>query len=319
MLVAMASPPGSSAIERAPRVSIGMPVFNSERYIEQALDSILAQSCEDFELLIVDNRSTDRTFEICQVYAARDPRIRCIRHRQNYGVVHNFNTTFRLSSGRYFKWAGSDDVLSSDFLARTVEILDRDASVVLAYCDIPTIDQHGRPVDINYPAFDPEVLELTASRDAAERFSATMHNFWYTDHMYGLIRSDTFAQTRLYTRHFLCDHILLSELSLHGRFHRIPEPLLFLRRHTGQTSKAPSARKRVAVAGSPPSGIASTFAIAWQYPKRLYLHASAIHRVPLPLATRVRCHLGLLRAIRRWAGIRLRQITGRRREAPTLT
>lgn len=309
----MASLPRRDAIERPPTVTIGMPVFNGEPYIEETIDSILAQTYEDFELLIVDNRSTDGTFEICQAYAARDPRVRCVRHRQNYGVVHNFNTAFRLSSGRYFKWAASDDILSAEFLASAVPILDRDPSVVMVYSDIRTIDQHGRPVDIRSPVFDPGALELTASPDAAERFSATMHNFWYTDHMYGLIRSDAFAQTRLYSRHFMCDHILLSELSLHGRFHRIPEPLLFLRRHMGQTSKAPSARKRVAVAGSPSSGVASTFAIGWQYPKRLYLHASAVQRVPLPLATRVRCHLGLLRAMGRWAGVRLGRVAEHRR------
>jgi glycosyltransferase involved in cell wall biosynthesis len=314
----MASPANSGIIEQAPTVSVGMPVFNGEPFIEQTIDSILAQSYEDFELVIVDNHSTDRTYEICQAYAARDSRVRCIRHRQNYGVVHNFNTAFRLSSGRYFKWAAYDDILSPEFLARAVEVLERDPSVVMVYSDIPTIGQHGRPVDIKYPGFDPEVLELTASPDAADRFSATMHNFWYTDHMYGLIRSDAFARTRLYSRHFMCDHILLSELSLHGRFHRVAEPLLFLRRHSRQTSKAPSARQRVTVAGGAPSGVASWFAVAWQYPKRLYLHASAVQRAPLNWATRVRCYLGLLRAMRRWAGIRFRQVAERRRDAAPL-
>jgi glycosyltransferase involved in cell wall biosynthesis len=314
-LVSMASPPGSGAIERPPRVSIGMPVFNGEPFIEQAIDSILAQSFEAFELVVVDNHSTDRTYEICQAYAARDPRVRCVRHRQNYGHVHNFNAAFRLSWGRYFKWAACDDILAPDFLVRTVEVLDRDPSVVLAYPDMPKIDQHGRAVDVRYRGFDLEVLELTTSPDAAERFSATMHNFWYTDHLYGLIRSDALARTRLHARHFIGDHILLAELSLYGRFRRVPEPLLFLRRHTGQTSKAPSARQRLTVVGGAPSGVTSGLAIAWQYPNRLYLHASAVQRAPLPRATRVRCYLGLIRAMRRWAGIRLRQITAPRPHA----
>src|SRR5687768_11755331 len=119
-----------SAAGRTVSVSVGMPVFNGERFIEAALDSVLAQNYGDLEVVISDNASTDDTEEICRSYAAKDDRVRYFRNRINYGIAFNFNNVFRLSSGRYFKWAASDDVCAPDFLSRCVEILDRDASIV---------------------------------------------------------------------------------------------------------------------------------------------------------------------------------------------
>ncbi len=82
-----------------PRVSIGLPVFNGERFVAEAIDSILAQTFTDFELIVSDNASTDRTEEICRQYAEKDERIRYVRNRENYGAAFNFNQTFHLSSG----------------------------------------------------------------------------------------------------------------------------------------------------------------------------------------------------------------------------
>ena len=226
--------------DHSPTVGIGMPVFNGERFIAEAIESFLAQTFEDFELVIVDNHSTDGTSEICQSFASRDPRVRYIRQRQNYGLNYNFNSAFRLTSGKYFKWAAYDDVCAPEFLARCVEVLDSDPSVALAYPEMPWIGETGARLEPRRRAFDPSALQMTSSDDAAERFTATMHNFWYTEHLDGLIRASALAETRLYQDHFMADHILLSELCLYGRFHRIPEPLLFLRRHSKQSSKAPS-------------------------------------------------------------------------------
>jgi glycosyltransferase involved in cell wall biosynthesis len=289
-----------------PTVGIGMPVFNCERFIEQAIESLLGQTFDDFELVIVDNHSTDRTYEISQSFAARDHRVRCVRQRQNYGFIHNFNTAFRLTSSRYFKWAACDDVCAPEFLARCVEVLERDPSVGLVYPEMPWIDETGSQVVSRPRSLDRSVLQVTASNDPAERFAAMMHNFWYTEHLYGLVRASALAQTRLYPYHFMGDHILLSELSLYGRFHRIPEPLLLLRRHGAQTSKAPTARQRLAVVQPRSPGRRYMLAVLAQYPKRLYLHVSAVHRAPLGHTARVRCYIAITRAVTRWARIRMR-------------
>jgi glycosyltransferase involved in cell wall biosynthesis len=296
-------PDPSTKIGHSPTVGIGMPVFNGEQFIEEAIESLLAQTCEDFELVIVDNHSTDGTYEICQRFASQDPRVRCIRQRQNYGVNHNFNSAFRLTSGEYFKWAAYDDVCAPEFLTRCVEVLDSDPSVVLVYPEMPWIDETGSRLESRPRNLDLAALQMTASSDAAERFAATMHNFWYTEHLDGLIRSSALAKTRLYHNHFMADHILLSELCLYGRFQPIPEPLLFLRRHSEQSSKAPSARKRLALVH--PESTHPILANLAQYPNRLYFHVLAVRRAPLSRRTRIRCYLAVLRTIMRWARIRI--------------
>src|SRR5215207_1517689 len=108
-----------------PRVSVGLPVYNGENYLAEAIDSVLAQTYQNFELIISDNASTDSTEEICRDYAARDRRIRYFREPQNRGAAWNFNHTFELARGEYFKWVAHDDVIGPQYLARTVDQLDR--------------------------------------------------------------------------------------------------------------------------------------------------------------------------------------------------
>src|SRR5690606_6873079 len=86
-----------------------MPVYNGANYLRCALDSILAQTFQDWELIICDNASTDETQTICEEYAARDPRIKYHRSSRNIGPSANYNRTFELSRGEYFKWAAHDD------------------------------------------------------------------------------------------------------------------------------------------------------------------------------------------------------------------
>ena len=85
-----------------PKVSIGIPVFNGEQYIGQALDALLAQSWRDFEIIISDNASTDRTEAICREYVARDARVVYHRPPENLGAINNFNRLVALSRGEYF-------------------------------------------------------------------------------------------------------------------------------------------------------------------------------------------------------------------------
>src|SRR6185295_20414870 len=95
---------------RPPRVSIGLPVFNGEQLLRQAVDSLLAQTFSDFELVISDNGSTDGTEAICREYAARDSRIRYLREPENRGGSWNFSRLPPLARGEYFRWSCHDDI-----------------------------------------------------------------------------------------------------------------------------------------------------------------------------------------------------------------
>lgn len=98
-------------------VSVGLPVFNGEAYLAEALDSLLAQSFTDFELIISDNASTDRTQSICESRRQRDPRIRYFRQPVNQGPSSNFNFVLRQATGKYFMWAAHDDFWDRDWIA----------------------------------------------------------------------------------------------------------------------------------------------------------------------------------------------------------
>src|SRR6516225_12321661 len=127
-----------------PKVSIGLPVFNGEQYLAAALDSILRQDYEDFELIISDNASEDGTAAICREAAELDRRVRYSRVEINCGAAPNFRRVFQLAKGAYFKWAADDDICLPGFLRRCVETIERaPSSVVLVYPRVERINAKG--------------------------------------------------------------------------------------------------------------------------------------------------------------------------------
>jgi glycosyltransferase involved in cell wall biosynthesis len=119
-----------------PKVSIGMPVYNGEKFIKKALDSLLVQTLTDFELIISDNASTDGTEEICRHYVAKDSRIRYCRQSQNRGGTWNFNFVLQEARCDYFMWAACDDFWEMTCLEKWVEVLDADDSVSLVFSNM---------------------------------------------------------------------------------------------------------------------------------------------------------------------------------------
>lgn len=116
-----------------PKVSIGMPVYNGEKSIREALDSLLAQTFTDFELIISDNASTDGTEAICREYVERDPRIRYVRQSENRGPIANFQFVLEEAVGEYFMWAAHDDERESFFVRFCVDNIGNSGSIMTAY------------------------------------------------------------------------------------------------------------------------------------------------------------------------------------------
>jgi glycosyltransferase involved in cell wall biosynthesis len=123
-----------------PRVSIGMPVHNGEQQLRQAIESLLAQTFEDFELIISDNASTDKTQMICEEYVIKDSRIRYIRQDHNQGAVENFKTVLRHSRSIYFMWAAHDDTWENNFIKFIYDHLESNKDVGLAFCWYNLVD-----------------------------------------------------------------------------------------------------------------------------------------------------------------------------------
>lgn len=123
------------------RVSIGMPIYNGELFVREALDSLLAQTYTDFELIISNNASTDATESICMEYAARDLRIRYIRQPINVGALANFKLVLNEARGDYFMWAAHDDRWSENWLSEL--FLAHQEQAVLTFGEVVAVDRHG--------------------------------------------------------------------------------------------------------------------------------------------------------------------------------
>lgn len=273
----------------APSVSIGLPVYNGERYLEKAIQSILAQTHSDFELLISDNASSDRTEEICRAYSAADERIRYLRNPSNVGAAENYNRVFRASAGRFFKWASHDDICEREFIGRCVSVLESDPSVVLCYPRTVFIDEEGRPIGVYQE--DDEFTDPRASR----RFKTWLFDRSgpWCNAVFGVIRSDVLRRTRLIGKYNSSDVILLGELLLRGKAVRIPEVLFQRRDHAGRSVRA-HADVDARAAWFDPTRTHRVQLPAWRWGMG---YAAAIGRVPIPAVDKVRCGALLLRWI----------------------
>ncbi|HYL35385.1 MAG TPA: glycosyltransferase family 2 protein [Bryobacteraceae bacterium] len=118
-----------ASIGSSPALSIALAVYNGERFVARALDSLLAQSFRNFELIISDDASTDRSGEICQSYASRDARIRYIRQPSNLGMYRNFDFLVHESRGPFYMWAAQDDEWDRDWCRVLMENMTEDAII----------------------------------------------------------------------------------------------------------------------------------------------------------------------------------------------
>jgi glycosyltransferase involved in cell wall biosynthesis len=213
-----------------PCVSIGLPVYNRKKFLRETLDSLLAQTFEDFELIISDNASTDGSEDICREYASQDCRIRYYRNDKNMGAAWNFNNVFKLAVGKYFKWAASDDLCAPDYLLRCVEILDLNPACVLCFPQTVMIDEFGNDIGNNLTG-----LNLTSPK-VHERYKQFHKSVSYSLNRvvpvaFALMRSCVLKTTPLVGAYVGSDVPLAAEFALRGEFCEIPEPLFYQRMH----------------------------------------------------------------------------------------
>jgi glycosyltransferase involved in cell wall biosynthesis len=214
-----------------PRVSIGLPVYNGERYLAQAIQSALDQTYTDFELIISDNASTDGTQSICEQFAASDQRIQYHRLSENKGAAWNFNHVFSLAKGEYFCWLAHDDKLAPDFLQEFVQVLDNDSESVLVYSKVLIIDEHDVPIS----EFD--IAMRTGSARPSQRFYDLLMVWHNCYAVFGLIRSNALRKTDLIGAYSFGDAVLLAKLGLIGKFYKVDKTLFISRSHDQQSNR----------------------------------------------------------------------------------
>lgn len=204
-----------------------MPTYNGERFIREALDSLLAQDYPNFEILISDNASTDATASIVDAYASRDSRIRVVHQALNLGAPANFNFVFRETIGPFFMWAGDDDRWDPRYVSACVGALRANPRAVLACTRIEFISEAGgKHVPDGRHHDNPELGAGSVCRRVRTLMAS---GAWYQ--VYGLMRRDQLAATRLFGTDYGADVVLSVEIAILGSFVRVPEALFQYRLH----------------------------------------------------------------------------------------
>ena len=229
-----------------PIVSVGVPVYNGEKYLAATLDTLLAQSLQDLEIVISDNASTDRTPEICRRYQARDDRVRYFRNARNVGAARNFNRCVELARAPLFHGGACDDLYAPRFFERCVDALERDPGMVLSYPRTRMIDEDGQPLTFDRERnrwidrygevpMSPPSAHIGTAASSERRFREVLWPMGWSLPLCGVIRKAALLETALYRNYYGADKVLLAELALQGRFHQVPEELFGKRVHRGGT------------------------------------------------------------------------------------
>lgn len=276
--------------ENIPKVSIGMPVHNGERYLMEAITSILNQEYLDLELIIADNASTDATSEMARQAAIDDGRVRYLRSSVNRGAAWNFNRLVVAARGTFFAWAAHDDLRTPDFVGRCVDVLEQEPSVALCFGRAIDIDTHGRRVR-TYPPLS----HAQGPAPAARARDVLMHPSPCFE-VFGLMRRSQLLSTAMIGAYTSSDRTLLFELALLGRFHELPD-VTFLHRQHDNRSVFTHRHPRDRDSWFDPKRARMTTLPRWRL---LAEHVRAVQRVPLSSAQRREA----LRAVARWAGSR---------------
>lgn len=213
----------------APQVSIGLPVYNGETFVEEAIGSLLAQQDVALELLIGDNASTDATEEIVREAIRGDDRARVLRSSSNRGAAWNYNRLVEAANGTYFKWAAHDDLCAPTFVARCLEVMEADPGVSLCYPRAVDIDSDGRVVH-EHPsmAYADGPRPSARAREVLRFRSPCLESF-------GLTRREQLLRTAMIGPYTSSDRTLFFELALQGRFHEVPEVLFLHRQHADRS------------------------------------------------------------------------------------
>lgn len=207
--------------DQLPKISIGMPVYNGEKFIREALDSLLTQTFTGFELVISDNASTDGTEAICREYAAHDPRIRYVRQSENRGPSANFQFVLDEAVGEYFMWAACDDTRSPDFLEVNFKFLSENPEYA-ASTSPNRFD--GRSLG------QQKLVAFSLDGDLFERFSCFFDYCWVSHGIFfSLVRTDLLRGCEIVGKSFIAaDWAIILYLASRGRLNRCLEGLMII-------------------------------------------------------------------------------------------
>lgn len=228
-------------MHKIPLVSIGLPVYNGERFLKETLNSILDQKFSDYEVIISDNDSTDKTEAICQEYISKDARIKYFKQKNNIGSLKNYNFVLQNAIGNYFMWQAADDLLANkEYLNSLIEKFTSNTDYV--FPDVKIINSQGKIIRSNL---------MLPFQNAKTRFDFAKASIKSNSQLiYGLFKTSIIKEDFILLEKFrdlLCYgegyfvHVVSTERK--GKF--VPEACKFYRRHDAMQSIALPASKLI--------------------------------------------------------------------------
>jgi glycosyltransferase involved in cell wall biosynthesis len=267
-------------------VSIGIPVFNGENYLEKCLLSVLEQTHKNLEVIISDNASDDRTADICQDFAGSDGRIKYFRQERNLGAGPNYNLVFESAQGRYFKWAAHDDTIDPGTIEKCLEILEDDPQCVLCHPRLVDVDHHGTVIEEESRDYSDKPVHLRLKRSIAMGHNCA--------EIFGVIRSEMLRQTGLIRSYSDSDRTLICELALRGTIRQTDEATFYRRVHSGKSDRVyNSYRERTAWFDPQLKG--AVVLPAWSQIRDVF---GAIWRTPMSGHERLLCSVEIARQMK---------------------
>ncbi|HKQ25242.1 MAG TPA: glycosyltransferase family 2 protein [Burkholderiales bacterium] len=268
-----------------PKVIIGLPVYNGQKYLGAAIESHLSQSFGDFHLVISDNGSTDATPEICADYASKDKRLKYLRSPENRGILWNHRRVLDAidSPNQYFRWAGADDLMESGLLQVMVEVLNSRPEVEAVVPGTKNIDDNGKIIGSMATTLDLQ------SPNVFERARQVLVANYQHVIAYGLLRASTLRLMRTGPDYIGWDPVFVWELALRGQLIQPSGPGLLRRFHPGSISRVKTVKEmRKWVEPNSKAGM--------NFPHWTWAYERARALIASPMSTRDRLRIGMFLA-----------------------
>lgn len=231
--------------KETPFVSVCIPTYNGQAYLKDCLDSVLAQTLPDFEIVATDDHSSDRTMEILDEYQKKDPRLRVVRNPKNLGLVGNWNRCVELAKGEWIKFVFQDDRIAPTCLEKLVSAAGKDGSMAVCRRDI-LFDADSTELEPVYRKYldtytiekvFPGATEISAGSFREKVLDVLAWNFIGEPNTV-LLRKNVFLRYGPFHPHMiqLCDYEYWIRVAIHTGFTYVPETLATFRVHRDASS-----------------------------------------------------------------------------------
>lgn len=217
-------------MQRARPLTIGLPVYNGGTELIRAIDSLLGQTCSNFDLLISDNASTDGTEDVCREYANHDDRIRYERQPENRGALANFAFVLDRAETPNFMWAACDDFWLPAFVGENLAALQSNSDLVCSVSQVEFMDENRAKVEFVGPPEHRHPLEggtFPLIRSPAENVVEYIERPQCNTRFYGIHRTDIIKRCYSVKENYLAaDWVMMARTLRFGKHHEVPEVLM---------------------------------------------------------------------------------------------